>query len=199
MNKQEFLGQLKKGLSGLPKDDIEDRLSFYSDMIDDRIEDGKTEEEAINEIGSMDDIVSQIIADIPLTKLVKEKIKPRKRLKAWEIVLILLGSPIWLSLLVAFFSVILALYLTFWTVIISLWVVFISLVACSLAGVIAGAVFSITGMLPTGPFLIGAGLICAGLSIFMFFGCMASSKGILNLTRKFALAVKNSFINKEEK
>lgn len=199
MNKQEFLGQLKKGLSGLPKDDIEDRLSFYSDMIDDRIEDGKTEEEAINEIGSMDDIVSQIIADIPLTKLVKEKIKPRKRLKAWEIVLILLGSPIWLSLLVAFFSVILALYLTFWTVIISLWVVFISLVACSLAGVIAGAVFSITGMLPTGPFLICAGLICAGLSIFMFFGCLASSKGILKLTRKFALAVKNSFINKEEK
>ena len=37
MNKQEFLTQLRQGLSGLPQDDIEKRLTFYSEMIDDRI------------------------------------------------------------------------------------------------------------------------------------------------------------------
>ena len=44
MNKQEFLAGLRKGLSGLPQEDIEERLLFYSEMIDDRIEEGMEEE-----------------------------------------------------------------------------------------------------------------------------------------------------------
>ena len=47
MRKQEFLTELRKGLSGLPQDDIEERLSFYSEMIDDQIEEGLAEEEAV--------------------------------------------------------------------------------------------------------------------------------------------------------
>lgn len=47
MNKQEFLVKLRKGLSGLPKEDIEERLTFYSEMIDDRMEEGLSEEEAV--------------------------------------------------------------------------------------------------------------------------------------------------------
>ena len=38
MNKSEFLEELRKGLAGLPKDDVEERLTFYGEMIDDRIE-----------------------------------------------------------------------------------------------------------------------------------------------------------------
>ena len=111
MNKQEFLAQLRKGLSGLPKDDIDERLTFYSEMIDDRMEDGIPEETAVREIGTVDVLVSQIIADIPLGKLVKEKITPKEKLKAWEIVLLVLGSPIWLSLLIVAFNVIFSLYI----------------------------------------------------------------------------------------
>ena len=77
MNKQEFLMKLRKALSGLPKDDIDERLTFYSEMIDDRMEDGIPEETAVCEIGTVDEIVAQIIADISLTKLVKEKISPK--------------------------------------------------------------------------------------------------------------------------
>ena len=78
MSKQEFLAQLRKGLSGLPQDDIEERLTFYSEMIDDRMEEGLTEEEAVSEIGTVDTIISQIVTDIPLTKLIKEK-APKKQ------------------------------------------------------------------------------------------------------------------------
>ena len=38
MNKQEFLAELRKRLSGLPQADIEERIVFYSEMIDDRTE-----------------------------------------------------------------------------------------------------------------------------------------------------------------
>ena len=198
MNKQGFLAQLRKGLSGLPKNDIDERLTFYSDMIDDRMEDGIPEETAVSEIGTVDDIVSQIIADIPLGKLVKEKIKPKKKLKAWEIILLVLGSPLWLSLLIAAFAVFLSLYVVFWSVIISLWAVFASFVACGLAGIAAGVYFAAGGNGLTGIAMIGAGIVCAGLSVFMFFVCKAATKGISNLTKKLAIRIKNCFIKKEE-
>ena len=127
MNKQEFLAQLRKGLTGLPKDDIEERLTFYGEMIEDRIEEGLSEEEAISEIGSVGEIAAQTIADTPLAKIAKERIRTKGRLKAWEIVLLVLGSPIWLSLGIAAAAVILALYVSLWSVIVSLWAVFGSL------------------------------------------------------------------------
>ena len=37
MDQQEFLNSLRKELSGLPQEDIEERLTFYSEMIEDRI------------------------------------------------------------------------------------------------------------------------------------------------------------------
>ena len=85
MNKQEFLMRLREGLSGLPQNEIEERLTFYSEMIDDRIEEGLSEEQAIGEIGDIDEIISQIVADIPLAVLVKEKVKPSRKLRVWEI------------------------------------------------------------------------------------------------------------------
>ena len=138
MSKQEFLAQLRKGLSGLPQDDIEERLTFYSEMIEDRIEEGLSEEEAISAAGSIDEIVAQVVADIPLAKIARERIKAKRRLKAWEIVLLALGSPIWLSLGIAAVAVILSLYVSLWSVIISLWAVFGSLIGCSFDGMVAG-------------------------------------------------------------
>lgn len=199
MIKQEFLAQLRKGLSGLPEADIEERLTFYSEMIDDRMEDGIPEETAVSEIGSVDDIVSQIIADIPLGRLAKEIIKPKKKLKTWEIVLLTLGSPLWLAILLAVFAVILSVYIVLWAVIIVLWSAFAAIAACGLAGIAAGAYFAVSDNVLTGIAVIAAGIACAGLSVFMFFGCKAATKGILNVTEKLAVRIKNCLIDKEEK
>ena len=49
MNKVEFLEQLRRGLNGLPQEEIEERVTFYSEMIDDRIEEGFSEEEAVED------------------------------------------------------------------------------------------------------------------------------------------------------
>ncbi len=198
MSKQEFIAQLRKGLSGLPQNDIEERLTFYSEMIDDRMEEGLSEIDAVREIGPVDVIISQIIADIPLAKLVKEKIKSKKSRKVWEIVLLVLGSPIWLSLAVAVFAVILSLYVSLWSVIISLWAVFGSIIGCAFGGIAVGIGFACYGNGLTGIAMMGAGIVCAGLSIFLFYGCKAATKGILLLTKKIALGIKNQFVKKEE-
>lgn len=198
MNKQEFLEQLHNGLSGLPQNDIEEGLTFYSEMIDDRMDEGLSEEEAVSAIGSVDEIVKQVVADIPLAKIAKERIKPKRRLSAGEIVLLALGSPIWFSLAVAAFAVILSLYVSLWAVIISLWAVFGSLVGCAVGGVAAGVVITFTDSVPSGIAILAAGLVCAGLAIFFFYGCRAATKGTLALTKRMALGIKNIFIKKEE-
>ncbi len=197
MNKQEFLMRLREGLSGLPENDIEERLIFYSEMIDDRKEEGLSEEEAVREIGNIDEIISQIIADTPFARLVKEKIKPSRQLRTWEIVLLVIGSPIWLSLGIAVFSVIISVYITLWSVIISLWATEAAL-WCSIIGSIFSFVFLIfNGNVTSGIVMICAGMVCAGISIFLFYGCKAATKGILLLTKKSVLATKNCFVKKE--
>lgn len=198
MSKQEFLAQLRKGMSGLPQDDVEERLAFYSEMIEDQMEEGLSEEEAVSAVGSVSEIVAQVVADIPLAKIAKERIKPKRRLSAGEITLLVLGSPIWLSLGIAAFAVIFSLYVVLWSVIISLWAVFASLAACAFGSVIGCIIFAVSGNGVSGIAVLAAGLVCAGLSIFLFYGCKAATKSALILTKKIAIWIKNCFIKKEE-
>lgn len=184
MTKKEFLNELAKGIAGIPDEDITRSLEFYSEMIDDRMEEGKSEEEAVAEIGTVKDAVSQILAEIPITKLIKEKVKKKRKLGTLEIVLLILGAPIWLSLLVAAFAVILSVYISVWAVIISLWAVFTSLGACTLGGIAAGVIFVCTDKLFSGLAMFAASHILAGFTIFCFFGCKMATKSILILTKR---------------
>jgi len=198
MLKQEFLDKLRASLSGLPAQELEERLAFYGEMIDDRMEDGLTEQEAVADIGSLDEISAQIIKDIPFAKIAKERIRPKRRLRAWEIVLLALGSPIWLSLAAAALVVIIAVYVVLWSLIVSIWAIFACFAACFVAGIGAGVVLAVIGQGLSGVALIGAGLVCAGLAIFLFFGCNAATKGTATLTKKIALGIKKCFIGKGE-
>lgn len=198
MNKQEFLAQLRKNLFGLPQKDIEERLSFYEEMIDDRMEEGCSEEEAILAIGLTEKIAAQIINETPLAKIAKERIKPKRKPAPWEIILLVLGSPIWLSLGIAAAAVILSLYISLWAIIISLWAVFGSLIGGSIGSLAAGSIFLLHSDPLTGCLMLSAGLICIGLSIFAFFGCKGATKGIVLLTKRIAFGTKNCIIKKED-
>lgn len=197
MTKINFLMALYDKLSGLPKNEVNERISFYSEMIEDRMEDGLSEEAAVDAVGSVDEIVEQIIGDIPLTKIVKEKIKPKRKLGVLEIILLSLGSPIWVSLLIAAFAVIFSVYVALWSIIISLWSVVVSLCGAAFGGIIGGFILSFTTNFYSGIALISAAIVCSGLSIFAFFGCKMATKGMAFLTKKLGLWIKGLFIKKE--
>lgn len=198
MNKLEFLLELAEKLSPMPMEEIEDRWNYYSEMIDDRMEEGLTEEEAVAELGSVEEVAAQIVSDIPQSMLAKERKKQKRHRSAWEIAVWGLGSPIWASLLIAAVAVTISLYVVLWSVIVSLWAVFVSLAAGALAGVAVGMFFAVSVSVPTGVALIGTGIICAGLCIFAFFGCRAATKGAVALTKKIALYIKRKFAKREE-
>lgn len=65
MTKQAFIDALTKGLSSLSKEDREQIVEYYSEMISDRMEDGLSEEAAIEDVGSWEDIAQQILLEFP--------------------------------------------------------------------------------------------------------------------------------------
>ena len=198
MNKEEFISTLRNKLSKFPQKEVEDGIAFYSEMIDDKIEDGISEEDAVKDIGEIDSIVSQIVAEIPLSKIMKEKLKPKRSFKAWEIVLIILGSPIWLPILLSVFVVIVALYASLWVVIISLWAVEVSLIVAALYEIVCGVIMMIIGDVFVNLALVGFCIFCLGLLILLFFSFVYITKALILLTKKIILIIKNSFVKKEE-
>ena len=194
MNKQEFLDLLRTRLAGLPEEDVAERIEFYSEMIDDRMEDGLSEEEAVKDMGEAEEIASRIIADTPFTKIAKEKIKSKRRLSVWEIVLLSLGFPLWFSLLIAAIAVVLSLYVVIWSLVVSLWATFGALSGSGLGLVIGGGFICACGQIFGGLTLIAVGLISAGLAIFLFFGSLAATKGVIILTKKCVIGIKKCFI-----
>lgn len=197
MKKDEFLVELRKKLNGLPKEEIDSRIDFYGEMIDDRIDEGKSEELAVAEMGTIDEVVQDIAKDTPLLKLVKERIKPKRSFKGFEILLLVLGFPLWFPLLLTGLVLLLVVYLLIWVFAIVAFAIEISLIASCVACLI-----SFVGYLFEGNFNIlplGCSLMSAGAAILLAFGC----KGITKLTIKFSRSlinkIKTSFIKKGRK
>lgn len=197
MTKTEFLTELEKLLSGLPSEDIQNSLDYYAEIIDDGIEDGLLEEDAVKAIGIPQEVVKHILMDVPISKLVKQKIKPKRELHGWEIALIILGAPLWLPLVIALIAVILSVYVVLWSIIISLYAAAVSVAACSVVGIGWFGVYAISGRLTEGIFMLGAGLLCIGLAILMFVVFNQVTKGLIWLSKKIWLGIKSCFVKGE--
>ena len=198
MTKQEFLASLREGLRGLPPADIEERIAFYDEMIDDRMEEGLTEEEALAELGSVESVIAQIAAETPLVKLVKEKVRrERKRSgKGLTTVLLALGSPIWVSLLIAAFAVVLSLTAAAWSVVVSLYAAALGLAVGGIALVAFSVVDILRGNIPGAAFAVGAGLAAVGLGLLLFPACNALSTGLVKGMKKLMLGFKSRLMGK---
>ena len=195
MKKAEFLDILRKELAGLPKDDLQSRISFYEEAIADRMDEGKSEEEAVADLGNIDKIVKQIAEDTSLVKLVKEKTRPRRRLRAFEIILLILGFPLWFPLLMVGLVLLLVGYLLIWVLVLVTYTVEISV---SLAAV--GSIICFFGYLSNGEMnltSLGSGLAAIGMAILFVFACIWATKGTLKLSKAIILGIKRSFMKKE--
>lgn len=209
MTKLKFLLELEKKLSVLPQQDIEEQLTFYCEMIEDRVEEGISEEEAVALIGTVEDIADQILSEhtvgapiygeemVTAEELPAAEEKVKHTFKTWELVLLIAGSPIWFSLLIAILAIGFSLVVSLWAVVVSLWAVFVALVACAAALPIAAVYFICIDYVLSGLAVIGTSLVCGGLAIFFFYGCKLATKGMALLTKLAAISLKKCFHRKE--
>ena len=61
MNKQQFLDKLKSKISILNDEEIEDILNEYAGYIDEKVAEGKTEKEAVKELGNVNEIAADLL------------------------------------------------------------------------------------------------------------------------------------------
>ncbi len=198
MTKQEFLLQLHRALSGLPQNEVEERLTFYSEMIDDRIEEGLSEEEVIESIGSVQGVADQIKADFAPASKEKKKEKYKWHWGPWEIVLFILALPLLISVASGILSTVVSLYVGIWSVVISLWACVVALWGTAIGGLISGFGMIFTGAPIPGLAVIAVAIFAVGLSIFAFFGAHLAGKWTVILTKKFFIWLKGKFTRKEE-
>lgn len=199
MNKQTFLDELKTRLWSMAEADRQRSLDYYREMIDDRMEDGLSEEEAVAAIGDLDEIVKQILAETPRPPVAVKPVQPQpqQRSNGWLIVLLILGSPLWIPLIAAAVSVVISIYVSLWSVVIALYAVAFA-VGIAAIGCVVGSFFMI-GRARVIIITLGAALLCAGLSILLFLLSVLATKGMVALTKLCWQACQRIFTRKERK
>ena len=164
MTRAEYLARLRECLALMPAEEREAQLAYYEELFDDMLEDGMSEAEVCERLGAPEDVAAELLAEIPMTTLVKSRVKAGGKPSALTIALLVLGAPLWLPLLIAFFAVLLSLLISLWAVGVSLGVV-LPAVGLSLAAVGVGALirlFSLPLLMALGSFLSGLGLLILG-------------------------------------
>jgi uncharacterized membrane protein len=199
VTKQELTFMLAEKLNGLPWEEVERSMEYYDEMINEHMEEGMSEAEAIATLGSVDEIAAQILADIPLSRIVRAKIKPKRSLRAWEIILLILGFPLWFTLLLAVFSVVFSVFVSFWAVILSLYACELAFAVSAVACLPASILLFCSGEPLFALFGLGTTLVMGGLTIGWFFLCKYASKGLWWLCKQTMRGIKALFIRKEDK
>ena len=194
--KQDFLVRLEEELSDLPKEETQRQLTRYTAKIDQKMETGLTEREAVAEMESIAKITSRVHAENPNFRYSGKTEGPDSSLPAWEIVLFALGAPIWITLLIVGFALLFSVYVVIWVAVISLWTTMVSFMAGAVGSVVLSiwAFFQGNGL--QGIVMLCAGSVLAGLSILLFFGCRAATKGAVILTKNIAVWIKSLFMRR---
>ena len=197
MKKLDFLNALERGLQQLPQEERERHLSYYSEMLDDMMEDGMDEQQAVGTLGDVQTLAGQILRETSLPVLVKSRVKPKNGWDVERILLLIVGAPIWIPLLLTLLCVILSVY-------ICIWAVFLALFAAAGSIVVSGFVVIVAPWVTTPVlgwadvlFWTGGGLCLIGLGLFACLGVLAMSKGCVRLTVLFARWIRSLFIRKE--
>lgn len=190
MNKQEFLDQLQNALSGLPRQEIEEQLVYYSEMIDDKMEEGISEEDAVAQIGPIEEIAAQVKPDMPLKDVIKEKIGKNYSLPLWAIICLIIGIPIWGSLLIGVVSTVFSMIVVTIAAIICIWAVSVAAGCCVIGGMVAAVMQLIAGHTAATVCLFGGSLVCIGLTILLTMVSKAITNGTIRCVKRIITEIK---------
>ena len=209
MTKEQFLRELQSRLSFLPSSEVAPFLSYYGEMIDDRMEEGMSEADAVAGLGDIGRIVEVIQYEMPVTSLVvssvkektnQAKAKAESRWPAWGkglvIALLILGAPLWISLLIGALGVLGGMLAALVAIIVAVVAAVLALAVASIAAIVGGCLV-LFKEIGTGVALIGAGLIGCGLTILAYLLAVIVIKGVIQLTKLIFRWIKGLFVKKE--
>ena len=201
MSRDAFIGELRHRMAGLPKEAVDRTVEYYGELIADSVEDGLSEEEAVARLGSLDEIVSSVVKDTPLTQIVQTRVRETKNKggSGWVIALLILGAPVWLPVLIAVCAVLFALFIALWAVVIALWAAVTGVILAGVAAMAAGVFELVRLHVPQGLVLLGGGLVCLGLCALLFLLMKLITVGTVKLCKWVWTGIKSLFVGKKGK
>ncbi len=164
MTEKEYLKKLKKKLSPLKGDDKNALLDFYKEMIEDKMESGLSEEQAVAELESPETVAERTLAEYGLQN------KPERKLSVLSVILIVIGSPLWLALGVAALGIGIAALCVVFALVVAMVAVCLSLTLGGAAAFAAGIVLLFSDF-SLGLVNIGGGLASSSAGVLLSIAC----------------------------
>lgn len=194
MTKSEFLKLLRQNLSKFSNDEIDDIIDFYDEIIEEKKENGMSEDEAITSLGEVKNIINNVSAELVYKR--SEEKNSKQVLRNFFIILGICASPILLPL-----------GFTFLILFLSIFIVLISLIFAF--GVAAGAVllstipmaidlFASGGSLSLIMIQVGICLFIVGLFTLLTISVIKISHTVLNsINKTFSKLIKKKTWRKQ--
>ncbi|MBM7689010.1 hypothetical protein BCR24_09730 [Enterococcus ureilyticus] len=181
MTKQEFLYQLNEGLIRLNESEKEQFIHYYDELIEDYVEDGASEEEAVKKLGKPAQVASKILEEA----FEEGNIQPKKSINPLLVVLLILGFPLWGSLLLALILLILAGYIVIWCLPFSTGIFAVTGLAASLFSVLF-SFFTLQDGISIAVTQLGVGIFVLGLSILSGLLTISMSRYFIKTSNYFS-------------
>ena len=201
MTKAQFIDELMYRLEGMPREDAERIRDYCTELIDDRCEEGYTEEAAVEALGSLDDIIKEAREAVSPGTLSEKKPKRKmgKSMSPWVIILLIIGSPVWLSLFIVIFAVMISLYVTAWALTTPVYALCAGFGSGGITSLIAGFAALFTGHFYECFMMLGAAFLLLGLFGLMLLASIYTTKGMIGLTKWFFSCIKYIITGKGNK
>ncbi len=178
MTKDGFLRALESRLTDLEPGSRAQQLEYYGEMLSDMMEDGMDEAAAVESLGDIDAIAGEIREQMPVNRLVRAAVRPKKGWTPLSVVLTVIGSPVWLPVVLVLLALALVIYILVWVAVLCVGAAALSALAAAAACLLA----AFSGGF--GPLLLltGGALFSVGAGIFAALGFGWLAKQVIRLT-----------------
>lgn len=188
MNKKEFLNDLDSKLDFLTEEERNKTINYYSEIIEDRIESGASEEEAVLQMESTEVIAKKLMAENNTQKTTSEKVLDfidklfEKHGYLFVLIIAILSIPLWTPILGGILGLVCTIFL----------ILFGTIAFGAIGSVVAlgiGISF-ITQSLLSAISALGVSMICAGFAVLVTIGTVKLISMMSNFFKKVSKSIK---------
>lgn len=178
MNKEDFLDELTFYLHKMDKEERNKFITFYDEMIADYVENGMSEEAAVAKIGNPENIAKDLLGSNDNV----EVNLPSTGNKVLNYVLLIMGFPLWGSLLLTVILLVLSAYMIIWCLPIITGASCAGFFISSIIGII-GTPLVLAHSTSTGIIQLGAGVASIGIAFILGFLTISLSNKLVVTTK----------------
>lgn len=188
MTKQEYLAELRAALSDLSAEEASRACAFYEEMIDDRVEAGEDERDAVAAMEPPAVAAARIMDEMPVVPRALARAQGRRRSGCGTALLwaaVVAGSPLWLSLLAAALAFVLCGVVVLCLPFVMAWVLSVAFLACMPVALFAAACAVAAGSGVVALLDVGVGLGMGGAGLLMLLAALFVTRFFVRLLGRF--------------